>query len=146
MQAWMENREGWIARFRKTEYTAAFEEYRENCRFSIEKLNEEYLRSGSEACLRETADALIQRVQEEVGAAARLGSGILRDCSYVIVCYLIPSIRMMKLPCSEPLERNILEAWNQAYPKRILRGGSYEQILSGFPKGSILSHLFTRRQ
>lgn len=146
MQAWLENRETWIARFHKTEYTAAFEEYRENCRFSIEELNQEYVRSGSEEGLQEAAASLIRSVQQEVEMAVHSGGKILRDCSYVIVCYLIPAIRMLELPCSEPLERQILEAWNQAYPKRILRGGSYEQILSGFPKGSILSHLFTRRR
>ena len=145
MQAWMDDREKWIARFHKTEYTAAFGEYRENCRFSVEKLNHVYQTSGSEDCLREAAAQLAAYVGELAEGAGRSKNRVLRECAYVAACYLIPAVRMLALPCSEPLEKHILDAWNRAYPNRILRGGSYEQILGGFPKDGILAHLFRRR-
>lgn len=145
MQNWLKDRGKWLRQFNKKEYAAAFKAYQEDCRFSVERLNQDYL-AGRGEVLQAAAAGLLEQVEQECRCASGSSPKTRRDCAYLIVCYLIPCLRSLALPCSEPLEQQILEAWNRAYPGQPLRGGSFEQIQAGFPSGSLFTHLFRNRK
>ena len=146
MKNWLEDREKWLRQFNKREYAAAFQAYREDCRSSVESLDQAFRESGTEEGLKAAAEELIQQVERQCKETPGSYKRARRECAYGIVCYLIPALRSLALPCCPVLEQQILKAWSHTYPDSPIRGGSFEQIQAGFPQRSLLSRLFRRRE
>ena len=114
-------------------YAPSFDTYRTGCAPVFERLNaaartDEQIAAAAERLL----DDLAAAWDGEKSKTARQRR--MTDDKIIVAIFLVPMVRAMELPVSEPFCKALQEKWCARYPKDPFYLGTYDTIASGFRK------------
>ena len=114
-------------------YAPSFDTYRAGCAPVFERLN-------AAACTDEQIAAAADRLLDDLAAAwdgeksKTARQHRMTDDKIIVAIFLVPMVRAMELPVSEPFCKALQEKWCTRYPKDPFYLGSYDSIAGGFRK------------
>ena len=85
------------------------------------------------AAILQSASAFLDALEPD-WAASRNKNGARDDDKMVIAIFLVPAIRKLSLPMSEPFCEALQQEWVRRYPKTPFFLGNYDDISTGFRK------------
>ena len=114
-------------------YAPSFDTYRAGCAPVFERLNaaartDEQITAAADRLL----DDLAAAWDGEKSKTARQRR--MTDDKIIVAIFLVPMVRAMELPVSEPFCKALQEKWCARYPKDPFYLGTYDTIASGFRK------------
>ena len=114
-------------------YAPSFDTYRAGCAPVFERLNaaartDEQIAAAADRLL----DDLAAAWDGEKSKTARQRR--MTDDKIIVAIFLVPMVRAMELPVSEPFCKALQEKWCARYPKDPFYLGTYDTIASGFRK------------
>ena len=114
-------------------YAPSFDTYRAGCAPVFERLNaaartDEQIAAAAERLL----DDLAAAWDGEKSKTARQRR--MTDDKIIVAIFLVPMVRAMELPVSEPFCKALQEKWCERYPKDPFYLGTYDAIAGGFRK------------
>ena len=114
-------------------YAPSFDTYRTGCAPVFERLNaaartDEQITAAADRLL----DDLAAAWDGEKSKTARQRR--MTDDKIIVAIFLVPMVRAMELPVSEPFCKALQEKWCARYPKDPFYLGTYDTIASGFRK------------
>lgn len=114
-------------------YAPSFDTYRAGCAPVFERLN-------AAACTDEQIAAAADRLLDDLAAAwdgeksKTARQRRMTDDKIIVAIFLVPMVRAMELPVSEPFCKALQEKWCERYPKDPFYLGTYDAIAGGFRK------------
>ena len=114
-------------------YAPSFDTYRAGCAPVFERLN-------AAACTDEQIAAAADRLLDDLAAAwdgeksKTARQHRMTDDKIIVAIFLVPMVRTMELPVSEPFCKALQEKWCERYPKDPFYLGTYDTIAGGFRK------------
>ena len=114
-------------------YAPSFDTYRAGCAPVFERLN-------AAACTDEQIAAAADRLLDDLAAAwdgeksKTARQHRMTDDKIIVAIFLVPMVRTMELPVSEPFCKALQEKWCERYPKDPFYLGTYDAIAGGFRK------------
>ena len=114
-------------------YAPSFDTYRAGCAPVFERLN-------AAACTDEQIAAAADRLLDDLAAAwdgeksKTARQRRMTDDKIIVAIFLVPMVRTMELPVSEPFCKALQEKWCERYPKDPFYLGTYDAIAGGFRK------------
>lgn len=114
-------------------YAPSFDTYRAGCAPVFERLNaaartDEQVAAAADRLL----DDLAAAWDGEKSKTARQHR--MTDDKIIVAIFLVPMVRTMELPVSEPFCKALQEKWCERYPKDPFYLGTYDAIAGGFRK------------
>ena len=114
-------------------YAPSFDTYRAGCAPVFERLN-------AAACTDEQIAAAADRLLDDLATAwdgeksKTARQRRMTDDKIIVAIFLVPMVRTMELPVSEPFCKALQEKWCERYPKDPFYLGTYDAIAGGFRK------------
>lgn len=119
----------------KASFRPFFDQFEADYHSAVEDLNragppEEAAAKAAEAFLSGLAQRLASPASDRRGLSSMACR--LEDAKFSLCLFLIPMIRHLDLPISEPLVQALHKSWQEAYPKQPFQPTSLEEIEAGF--------------
>ena len=114
-------------------YAPSFDTYRAGCAPVFARLN-------AAACTDEQIAAAADRLLDDLATAwdgeksKTARQRRMTDDKIIVAIFLVPMVRTMELPVSEPFCKALQEKWCERYPKDPFYLGTYDAIAGGFRK------------
>ena len=114
-------------------YAPSFDTYRAGCAPVFARLN-------AAACTDERIAAAADRLLDDLATAwdgeksKTARQRRMTDDKIIVAIFLVPMVRTMELPVSEPFCKALQEKWCERYPKDPFYLGTYDAIAGGFRK------------
>ena len=124
---------GYQKKITKAEFEPAFAEIYAAAEPVFRQLDSAFSALGADADLQKSAEAFLDELELD-WAAGRSKNGARDDDKMVIAIYLVPAIRKLALPSSEPFCETLQREWVRRYPKAPFYLGNYDDISTGFRK------------
>ena len=126
---------GYQRKITKSEFEPAFEDVMRETEPVFRALDEALaaMEVDAQAQLRQDAGKLLDELELD-WAGNRSPNGARDDDKMVIAIFLVPAIRKLRLPASEPFCEALQQEWVQRYPKSPFYLGDYDTISGGFRK------------
>lgn len=131
----VEDYEVYMKQFTRKDYKDSFAGFTESGMNILKPVSSFYAMKieSQEKTVEEVTKVIMEAIENMLSKKSKFSHGeAFMQFRFFITCFMVPMIRHLELPLSEPLAESLVVTWNKKYPKDQLQIASYEQIEKGF--------------